>query len=98
MGEDNIAIKSYTMYYDGQPLGSVGELAFTEVEEPEDTYINLDDMNKTFTAKFKIKNSYSLLDMLYPNWRLKRMNNLYKTYKKKRKKHQNVSFKRQEIA
>ena len=87
MGEDNIAIKSYTMYYDGQPLGSVGELAFTEVEEPEDTYINLDDMNKTFTAKFKIKNSYSLLDMLYPNWRLKRMNNLYKTYKKKRKKH-----------
>ena len=86
MGEDNITIKGYTLYYNRQPIGSVGELAFTEVEEPEDTYINLDDMNKTFTAKFKIKNSYSLLDMLYPNWRLKRMNNLYKTYKKKRKK------------
>lgn len=82
MGEDNIFANGYTIYFDGQPLGVVNGLTF--VEEPKDTYFNINNMNKTITAKFKVSNA--LKDILYPNWRVKYMKALRKAYKKKKSK------------
>ena len=92
MGEDNIAIKDYTMYFNGYPLGYVGELAL--VEEPEDTYCNFDGTKYltrynsntiTFNVEFTEEGKASLLNVLFPNWRKKDFWALYSNYKKKKR-------------
>lgn len=64
MGEDNIEIRGYTMYYDGQLLGYVDGIDVTEDPMKDiDKYLLLNDYQKVVRCKdckFAEDSSYDL--------------------------------------
>lgn len=69
MGEDNIVINGYTIYYNGQPLGYVNGLGLAE--ERSTCFIDVECVED--------------LSIQYLKWRLNYIKTRYKNYKKKKR-------------